>query len=235
MKIDGKIVTMKKVKEDPDFLSKIEKGRPSSEHFESEILDKIVSNENFMDKLREASKLMFAGVSDDKIVIQDNSNRAEPHPPIVLVKNNDFLKKIEKLSKMEKLISPASFGEFFPSKSESEKPNGVSGFLPIPDPDKRQNQKSPGAVFPQSESNNGVIFITDRPSPLRKDARDNRISLHDVSSEDDRFRLHDVIPDGDSGQQVVTSQLIVGVNGLIIILIISNFVQRRIPGIMESR
>ena len=85
---------MKKVKEDPDFLSKIEKGRPSSEHFESEILDKIVSNENFMDKLREASKLMFAGVSDDKIVIQDNSNRAEPHPPIVLVKNNDFLSKL---------------------------------------------------------------------------------------------------------------------------------------------
>ena len=72
LQIDGKIVTMKKVKEiQPDFLSKIEKSRPPSDHFDSEILDKIVSNENFMDKLREASKLMFNGASEGKLVIKD--------------------------------------------------------------------------------------------------------------------------------------------------------------------
>ena len=104
LQIDGKIVTMKKVKEkQPDFLSKIEKSRPPSDHFDSEILDKIVSNENFMDKLREASKLMFKGASEDKIVINDNSNRAEPHPPIVLVKNNNLLEKID-LFKIENFV-----------------------------------------------------------------------------------------------------------------------------------
>ena len=199
LQIDGKIVTMKKVKEkQPDFLSKIEKSRPPSDHFDSEILDKIVSNENFMDKLREASKLMFNGESDDKIVIKDNSDRVEPHPPIVLVKNNDFLDKIQKLSKMEKLVSPVSFGDFFPSKkSESAKTNNGVSFLPIADPGKELNQKSGGAVFPQSESNNEVIFITEKPSaPLRIDAPQNRFNFHPVSS--------------DGNQHVVSSQLIVG-------------------------
>lgn len=197
LQIDGKIVTMKKVKEkQPDFLSKIEKSRPPSDHFDSEILDKIVSNENFMDKLREASKLMFQGASEDKIVINDNSNRAEPHPPIVLVKNNNLLEKIQKLSKMEKLVSPANFGDFFPSKSESVKQNDAVSFLPIADPGKNQNQKSGGAVFPQSESNKGVIFITEKPSPLRIDAPQTRFNFHPVSS--------------NSNQHVVSSQLIVG-------------------------
>lgn len=197
MQIDGKIVTMKKVKEkQPDFLSKIEKSRPPSDHFDSEILDKIVSNENFMDKLREASKMMFNGAEDDKIVIKDNSDRAEPHPPIVLVKNKDFLDKIQKLSKMEKLVSPVSFGDFFPSESESVKPESGVSFLPIADPGKKLNQKSGGAVFPQSESNNKVIFITEKPSPLRIDAPQNRFNFHPVSS--------------DGGQHVVNSQLIVG-------------------------
>ena len=198
LQIDGKIVTMKKVKEkQPDFLSKIEKSRPPSDHFDSEILDKIVSNENFMDKLREASKMMFNGPSDDKIVIKDNSDRAEPHPPIVLVKNNDFLEKIQKLSKMEKFVSPVSFGDFFPSESESVKPNKGVSFLPIADPGKELNQKSGGAVFPQSESNNAVIFITEKPSPLRIDAPpQNRFNFHPVSSDGDRH--------------VVNSQLIVG-------------------------
>ena len=197
LQIDGKIVTMKKVKEkQPDFLTKIEKSRPPSDHFDSEILDKIVSNKNFMDKLREASKLMFNGASEDKIVINDNSNRAEPHPPIVLVKNNNLLEKIQKLSKMEKLISPANFGDFFPSKSESVKQDDAVSFLPIADPGKNQNQKSGGAVFPQSESNKGVIFITEKPSPLRIDAPQNRFNFHPVSS--------------NSNQHVVSSQLIVG-------------------------
>ena len=197
LQIDGKIVTMKKVKEkQPDFLSKIEKSRPPSDHFDSEILDKIVSNENFMDKLREASKLMFKGASEDKIVINDNSNRAEPHPPIVLVKNNNLLEKIQKLSKMEKLVSPANFGDFFPSKSESVKQDDAVSFLPIADPGKNQNQKSGGAVFPQSESNKGVIFITEKPSPLKIDAPQTRFNFHPVSS--------------NSNQHVVSSQLIVG-------------------------
>ena len=197
LQIDGKIVTMKKVKEkQPDFLSKIEKSRPPSDHFDSEILDKIVSNENFMDKLREASKLMFNGASEDKIVINDNSNRAEPHPPIVLVKNNNLLEKIQKLSKMEKLVSQANFGDFFPSKSESVKQDDAVSFLPIADPGKNQNQKSGGAVFPQSESNKGVIFITEKPSPLKIDAPQTRFNFHPVSS--------------NSNQHVVSSQLIVG-------------------------
>ena len=197
LQIDGKIVTMKKVKEkQPDFLTKIEKSRPPSDHFDSEILDKIVSNENFMDKLREASKLMFKGESEDKIVINDNSNRAEPHPPIVLVKNNNLLEKIQKLSKMEKLVSPANFGDFFPSKSESVKQDDAVSFLPIADPGKNLNPKSGGAVFPQSESNKGVIFITEKPSPLRIDAPQTRFNFHPVSS--------------NSNQHVVSSQLIVG-------------------------
>ena len=101
---------MKKVKEIPKFLSKIQNGRPSSNHLDSETLDKLVSNENFMDKLREATKMVIdAEYDDDFVVTSDNSE--DTFPPVLLVKNNDLLKKMEQLVQMEKMMNSHLNGE----------------------------------------------------------------------------------------------------------------------------
>ena len=228
---------MKKVEDDlPDFLSKIQSGRPSAEHFDSEILDKIVSNDNFMDKLREASKMAFGHLEDedevDEVVITDNKQNS--HPPIILVKNNDFLEKMKKLADKFTVnpsapiaTSQTNFGDFFPSK------NAVSGdlrFSPISDPDKEIfRQKPPSAVFPQSpperKPDDEIIFITEKPRPPGDENRFRPNALGDKSKDkENMFRFHPAVPQLQTllvppgGQHVVSSHLVVQVRANLLIV-----------------
>ena len=230
---------MKKVEDDlPDFLSKIQSGRPSAEHFDSEILDKIVSNDNFMDKLREASKMAFGHLEDedevDEVVITDNKQNS--HPPIILVKNNDFLEKMKKLA--DKLTvnpsappatSQTNFGDFFPSKNVD---SGDLRFSPISDPDKEIfRQKLPSAVFPQSllqkEPDDEIIFITERPRNLADENEDRvRPSAlgEKTGGKENVFRFPPAVPQLQTllvppgGKHVVSTHLVVQVRANLLIV-----------------
>ena len=226
---------MKKVKEIPKFLSKIQNGRPSSNHLDSETLDKLVSNENFMDKLREATKMVIdAEYDDDFVVTSDNSE--DTFPPVLLVKNNDLLKKMEQLVQMEKMmnshlnggvtnndfqgemqqlprmqkliapkVSEINFGDFFPSKSERDDPQ----FLPILNP---ENSSKTKAVFPQSQSNvqdvrnDEIIFITQRTPGAEDEKLFNNFDFQPVSKSETSLKP--------VNQHVVSSKLVVEVGNL---------------------
>ena len=224
---------MKKVNELPKFLSKIQNSRPSSNHLNSAALDKLVSNENFMDKLREATKMVLdAEADDDFVVTTDNSE--DSFPPVLLVKNNDLLQKMEKLvqmeqlmksndqlnkndfhgrmqqlPRMEKLIAPKAselnFGDFSPSKSEKD---GLQ-FLPILNP---ENSSKTKAVFPQSKSNiqevrnDEIIFITQRTPGAEDEKKLDSFDFQPVSKSETLLKP--------INQHVVSSKFVVEVRNL---------------------
>ena len=114
---------MKKVKETPNFLSSVQGSRPAPQHFNSSFFDQIASNENFMSKLREASKFVMGEMK---------SETQEPTTPIpvIVVKNDKFLEKmknLEKIMKLEEMLKPSLpqieklKNDFLPSASDRER------------------------------------------------------------------------------------------------------------------
>ena len=217
---------MKKVADDlPQFLSKIENSRPPFEHLSSTKLDKLVSNQNFMDKLRLTSEMILENPNVDmKEVIEElklssEENVKDPFeklrlasqmlpghtkvnskdqvtsdkdlPPVILVKDNDLLEKMEKLSQMKKLqstqVTQLNFGDFFPSKSDNNRVK--SEFSPIISSVNSSPQSSQTkVVFPQQQEvrDKDVIFITEPPptqATVTKDILPPATSQHLVMSQ----------------------------------------------------
>ena len=169
----------------------------------------------------------------DEVVITDNDQNS--HPPIILVKNNDFLEKMKKLA--DKLTiaptphstSQTNFGDFFPSKNAD---SGDLRFSPISDPDKEiLRQKLPSAVFPQSplqkEPDDEIIFITERPRNQGDENKDRvRPSTlgEKTGDKENVFRFHPAVPQLQTllvppgGQHVVSSHLVVQVSANLLIV-----------------
>ena len=117
---------MKKVKETPNFLSSVQGSRPAPQHFNSSFFDQIASNENFMSKLREASKFVMSEMKSE------TQEPTTPIPVIVVknVKNDKFLEKmrnLEKIMKLEEMLKPSLpqikklKNDFLPSASDRER------------------------------------------------------------------------------------------------------------------
>ena len=114
---------MKKVKETPNFLSSVQGSRPAPQHFNSSFFDQIASNENFMSKLREASKFVMGEMKSE-------TQETTTPIPVIVVKNDKFLEKmknLEKIMKLEEMLKPSLpqieklKNDFLPSASDRER------------------------------------------------------------------------------------------------------------------
>jgi len=174
-KIDGKILTMKKVNDIPDFLSKFQNqkhhsdfnikhsfNRPEQQNNVNSI--DIASNANFLQKLKDA-QLSLANLPVPQKLIQDPSKSQNPIP-VIFVNNNQFSPAPQVKEETFTQAPQKTFAQvlqenpvqFTPAKSE------VQGLQFIPTP-----QKTPVAFTPAKNVAQGLQFIPianpKKPSP----------------------------------------------------------------------
>ena len=108
--MDGELVTMKKVSELPDFLDKIQTGRqpPLKLNFRDEKFEELVFNENFMDKLRQATEL----------ILDQTEDNTESLPPIILLNDNGNM--IEQGTNDELLALKGTYWELYEKQLKAD-------------------------------------------------------------------------------------------------------------------
>ena len=155
-------MTMKKVNDIPDFLSKMTNQKPAEPLLNS-IQSLAATEENFMKKLLEAS----LALQDSEMSVGDTSggggggevtrdNSGDRFPPVILVTGPP---------------APPVVAEFRPSKADDD-----LQFLPISNPEISGKTK---AIFPQNQKEDDeTVFITQKPQVDEL----NNLGFHQIQS-----------------------------------------------------